>query len=88
MGEHIELVPVKTRILTHKDDIVEVIQHYAKEQLGLGPDDVVSVAESVVAITQGRAVRPEDLNRAFGPNCCRVCFRRKAALPVGTVCKH
>ena len=65
MGEHIELVPVKTRILTHKDDIVEVIQHYAKEQLGLGPDDVVSVAESVVAITQGRAVRPEDLKPSF-----------------------
>ena len=65
MGEHIELVPVKTRILTHKDDIVDVIQHYAKEQLGLGPDDVVSVAESVVAITQGRAVRPEDLKPSF-----------------------
>lgn len=63
MSEQVELIPVKTRILTHKDDIVEVIQNYTKGDLG--PDDVVSVAESVVAITQGRAVRPEDLKPGF-----------------------
>ena len=63
MSEQVELIPVKTRILTHKDDIVEVIQNYTKGNLG--PDDVVSVAESVVAITQGRAVRPEDLKPGF-----------------------
>ena len=62
MSEQFELIPVKTRILTHKDDIVDVIQQYAKD---IGPDDVVSVAESVVAITQGRAVRPEDLKPGF-----------------------
>ena len=63
MSEQVELIPVKTRILTHKDDIVDVIQKYTKGNLG--PDDVVSVAESVVAITQGRAVRPEDLKPGF-----------------------
>ena len=63
MSEQVELIPVKTRILTHKDDIVDVIRNYTKGNLG--PDDVVSVAESVVAITQGRAVRPEDLKPGF-----------------------
>lgn len=55
----LELKPVRTRILTDKDDIVDVIEKYAKEDIG--PYDVVSVAESVVAITQGRFVRPEEL---------------------------
>lgn len=55
----LELVPVKTRILTDKDDIVDMIEQYAKDLIG--PDDVISVAESVVAITQGEFTRPEDL---------------------------
>ena len=45
----LELVPVKTRILTDKDDIVDVIEEYAKDIVG--PDDLVCSAESVVAIT-------------------------------------
>lgn len=59
----LELKPVKTRILTSDDDIVEAIVEYAKDDIG--PDDVVSVAESVVAITQGRATRPEELKPSF-----------------------
>ena len=58
-AEQLELVPVSTRILTEKDDIVDVIERYAKEKVGA--DDLVCTAESVVAITQGRYVRPEDL---------------------------
>ena len=53
----LELVPVKTRILTDKDDIVDVIEEYAKDIVG--PDDIVCSAESVVAITQHRYTRPE-----------------------------
>jgi hypothetical protein len=59
----LELIPVKTRILTPEDNIVDAIEKYAKDKIG--PDDVVSVAESVVAITQGRLVRPEDLEASF-----------------------
>lgn len=57
--ERLELAPVRTRILTHKDNIVDIIESYAKDMVG--PNDVVSVAESVVAITQGRFTRPEEL---------------------------
>ena len=56
---NLELVPVHTRILTHRDDIVEAIMHYAGKDIG--PEDIVCVAESVVAITQGRITRPEEL---------------------------
>ena len=61
--ESIEIVSVPTRILTDKDDIVEIVKKYAGEKIG--PDDVISVAESVVAITQGRIVRPEELEPCF-----------------------
>ncbi len=59
----LELKPVRTRILTDKDNIVDMIEKFA--QGDIGPDDVVSVAESVVAITQGRITRPEDLKVCF-----------------------
>ena len=55
----LELVPVHTRILTHKDDIVDVIREYAKD---ITDRDIVCTAESVLAITQGRYVRPEELS--------------------------
>lgn len=55
----VEIIPVPTRILTDKDDMVDIMESYAKQKIG--PDDVISVAESVVAITQGQIVRPEEL---------------------------
>ncbi len=66
----LELVPVPTRILTKKDDIVDAIAHYTEGKVG--PDDLVCSAESVVAITQGRYVRPEDLRiTRVAQFCCR-----------------
>lgn len=59
----LELVPVRTRILTPDDNIVDAIAEYA--QNNIGPNDVVSVAESVVAITQGRLTSPEELKPSF-----------------------
>ena len=66
----IDLVPIPTRILTDKDNIIDVVERYTKGKIG--PDDVISVAESVVAITQGRAIRPEDLKiTRVAQLCCR-----------------
>ncbi len=70
MAEELELIPVPTRILTDKDDIIEAIEHYTEGKIG--PDDLVCSAESVVAITQGRYVRPEDLEiSCLARLCCR-----------------
>ena len=66
----VEIIPVKTRILTPKDDIVDVIYKYTKNMVG--PDDVVTVAESVVAITQGNLIRPDEMEiTCLARLCCR-----------------
>ena len=63
MANKFEIVPVPTRILTIHDNIVDAIKEYGGAKIG--PNDVVCVAESVVAITQGRARRPESFNPCF-----------------------
>ena len=66
----VEIIPVPTRILTDKDDIIDRVEKYTKGKIG--ENDVISVAESVVAITQGRIVRPEDLKiTRVAQLCCR-----------------
>ena len=47
----LKLVPVPTRILTDKDNIVDAITEYAGHDIT--NHDIVCAAESVVAITQG-----------------------------------
>ena len=70
MKEKVEILPVPTRILTDRDDIVDCVEKYTRGKIG--EDDVISVAESVVAITQGRIVRPEDLKISRAAQfCCR-----------------
>ena len=59
----LELVPVRTRIVTPKDNIVDIIEKYAGKDIG--PHDVVSVAESVLAITQGRILVMEEMKPRF-----------------------
>ncbi|MBE3581844.1 MAG: coenzyme F420-0:L-glutamate ligase [Thermoanaerobacteraceae bacterium] len=50
-------IPIRTHVLTEKDDIVEVARRYTEGIANRG--DVIALAESAVAITQGRAVLPE-----------------------------
>ena len=47
-------VPVKTRVLVTTDRVIDAIREYSPVEIG--PDDVVTVAESVLAITQNRLV--------------------------------
>ncbi len=47
-------IPIKTEILQPEDDIVEIIKEYALPQKLEG--DIITVSESPLAITQGRAV--------------------------------
>lgn len=56
----LELIPVHTKILTNKDSIVDAILEYAGKDIT--SRDIVCTAESVLAITQNRYVRPEELN--------------------------
>ena len=66
----VKIVPITTRILTPKDDIVDVIEKYTKDQIT--ENDVITVAESVVAITQGNIVRPDEMEITYLARfCCR-----------------
>lgn len=47
-------IPIRTHVITPADNIVEVVKRYAGEVAT--PGDIVAVAESAVAITQGRAI--------------------------------
>jgi len=48
---------IRTHLITEKDDVAEVIRRYTD---GVAePGDLVCISESVVAITQGRAIPPE-----------------------------
>jgi hypothetical protein len=74
----LELKPVRTRILTPKDNIVDAIEEYAKDMVG--PDDVISVAESVVAITQGRILLPEDMKPCWQARILNRFIAQKGSL--------
>lgn len=50
-------IPVRTRVLTPDDDLVAAIREYCGRLIQ--PGDIVAVSESVVAITQGRAIRAD-----------------------------
>ncbi|OAT85910.1 F420-0:Gamma-glutamyl ligase [Desulfotomaculum copahuensis] len=52
-------VPIRTHVISAEDDIVELAGRYTE---GVAePGDVIALAESVVAITQQRAVLPQDV---------------------------
>lgn len=72
-------LPVKTKILTRRNNIISVIEQYAKNDIG--PDDVITVAESVLAITQGRYKRPEDMNPSFLAKILCRFFPQKGSIP-------
>ncbi|MGQ9678311.1 MAG: coenzyme F420-0:L-glutamate ligase [bacterium] len=50
----IERIPVKTHVLNKGDDLLAAVQNYANSLLQ--PGDILTIAESPVAATQGRAI--------------------------------
>ena len=78
MDKKYEIVPVPTRILTVHDNIAEAIVEFGGNKIG--PRDVVCVAESVVAITQNRAIRPELLKPCFWAKVLSQLFPAKGSI--------
>ena len=52
-------IPLKTKVLNADDNIDDIVQNFALEQLI--KNDIVTISESPLAITQGRAVPVKDL---------------------------
>lgn len=71
-------VPVKTRILVASDDLIGVIKKYSPVELGA--DDVITIAESVLAIIQGRIVWPDDLKISIWARLACRCFPQAASI--------
>ena len=66
----VETIPVSTRILTQKDDIVDCVEKYTRGRIG--ENDVICVAESVVAITQGMFLVADQIKiSSLARLCCR-----------------
>lgn len=58
-GAKYRRLPIKTHVITDKDDICEVAEKYAKQYLE--PDDILFISEKAVACTQGRAIPLADI---------------------------
>ncbi|HUO50288.1 MAG TPA: coenzyme F420-0:L-glutamate ligase [Candidatus Paceibacterota bacterium] len=52
-------IPIKTRMITEKDNIIEVMREYVGPFVS--PGDILFVSEKVVCITQGRIVPFKDI---------------------------
>lgn len=55
----VQVIPVHTKLVTPDDDLLEVIRDYAGPLLQKG--DILVAAETMVAISQGRLIRPENV---------------------------
>ena len=56
-------IPVKTKILVPGDDMAKIIQEYAGDQIKEG--DIITISESPLAITQGRAKPLSEIKPGF-----------------------
>lgn len=59
-------IPVKTEILKPEDDILDIIEKFAGKVWK--KNDIITISESPLAITQGRAVPVKDLKIGFWAN--------------------
>lgn len=61
--EKAAVLRIRTHLITEKDSPVDVVRTYTK---GIADkDDIVGIAESVVAIMQGRAIDPDTVQPSF-----------------------
>ena len=58
-GEDYMRIPVKTHLITDKDDMADVVAKYPKDQMRAG--DILFISEKAVACTQSRAIPMEDI---------------------------
>ncbi len=59
----VERIWVKTHVLNKGDELIEVVRHYAGSLLQ--PGDVLTIAESPVAVVQGRAIPISEIKPGF-----------------------
>ncbi len=58
-GEIYLRLPVKTDVITEKDDLMKLLEKYVAPHLG--PDDIIFISEKIVALTQGQIINLNDV---------------------------
>lgn len=74
----IERIPVKTKILTAEDKMADIIRTYALPLMQ--PGDILTISESPLAITQGRAIPADQIKVG---RLARFLSRRVMRVPYG-----
>mgnify|MGYP001111559598 CR=1 FL=1 len=77
-GHDFERIPIKTKILGPEDDMAQIILDYAKPLMQDG--DILTISESPLAITQGRAIPVQDIKVGIW---ARILSRFVAKVPYG-----
>ncbi|MBC8386117.1 MAG: coenzyme F420-0:L-glutamate ligase [Candidatus Cloacimonetes bacterium] len=82
-------IPIKTKILTPADDMLEIVRESSKDLIKAG--DIISISESPLAITQGRAIPVKDIKVGFLANIlwrfvCRVNYGIGLRAPTSMQC--
>ncbi|MEO0085190.1 MAG: coenzyme F420-0:L-glutamate ligase [candidate division WOR-3 bacterium] len=77
-GRMVRRIAVKTRVLKQGDDLIAAVREYAGPVLE--PGDVLTIAESPVAVTQGRAIPISRIRPGFW---ARLLWRFVKKVPYG-----
>lgn len=77
-GVMVERIPLKTKIIVDTDEIQDLVREYAIPHLQKG--DVLSISESPLAITQGRAIPVDKIKVSFW---AKLLSRFVAKVPYG-----
>lgn len=77
-GRLVRRLPVKTCVMNKGDDLVALVRHYAGPVLK--PGDILTIAESPVAATQGRAIPVSQIRPGFW---ARLLWRFVKKVPYG-----
>ncbi|NMD12812.1 MAG: hypothetical protein GYA77_04615 [Candidatus Cloacimonetes bacterium] len=74
----VERIPVKTKILTAEDNMADIIREYALPLMQ--PGDILTISESPLAITQGRAIPADQIKVGW---LARFLSKRVMKVPYG-----
>jgi hypothetical protein len=77
-----DLLPIRTHLLSHLDDPVEVVKRYVAPHAQ--PGDVVTIGETPVAIMQGRFRHPSDVKPGWLAR--RLCYYFMPTSSLATAC--
>jgi hypothetical protein len=77
-----DVLPIKTHLLTHLDDPVEMVQRYVVPHSQSG--DVVTIGETPIAIMQGRFRHPTDVKPGWLAK--RLCYYFMPTSSLATAC--